>query len=161
MTLEKPDFPRRKIELPGEQTTDKTAGRESHGDWSDKQKEEFSRGKKLFTILSKIGEQKRFLLDQGKTNQRSIEISLSDDMIIIKESSYGTELRHWELRAGGTVRMKERKPGYVDKDIPAGRFMMKQRVSETRNTSSYGDDALGELEKIVQKISGQTELKRE
>jgi hypothetical protein len=60
MSLEKPDFPSRKIELPGEKKETAVTGQESPADRPDKQKEEFKRGKELFASLSKTEGQKRF-----------------------------------------------------------------------------------------------------
>jgi hypothetical protein len=74
-------------------------------------------------------------------------------MVIITESDYRGNARRWELLSDGTERLQESKLGHSDKNIHAGETILKQRVPEIKTSLSFGNEALSELEKIVQKIS--------
>lgn len=125
------------------------------------QKPEQERDKDIFSIFSSLREPHRFEIDSGTINQRTFEVKPGRESAIVTETDYRGNSRRWEVKQDGTVNLIESGYGYRDIDVPAGRFMMKQRVPEVRTINRFGREARTELEKLLKKFAEQIRKKVE
>ncbi len=123
------------------------------------EKPEQERGKDIFSIFSSLREPHRFEIDSGTINQRTFEVKPSRESAVVTETDYRGNSRRWEVSQDGTIKSVESGYGYRDIDVPAGKFMQKQRVPEVRTIDRFGREARTELEKLLKKFAEQVRKK--